>query len=395
MKSQWRDGLKKLGPGKWLARITWTDAAGKRRDTERVIHADTRGEALQKREALAQQLARPSTCWTVGEAIDKLMPTLRPGTLSVWKSHAKKVRATFGERSLDDVKPDELRRFLAGLTVSDVTASNVRSLLTKVWEFARDAGRFDGQNPVRLTNARKTPRTSAQLLAELENPPRRAFHADEIGLFLAAIPGDMRAMMTLQLLLGCRFGEASALQWADVDLDTGRVRIVRTQYNGSVGPTKGKRARWTSLGPGGVAILKTQRATMEAAQWPGWETWCFPRRHTGRTHRFELPLWDYRDVSKAVKAAKVAIGTDVVANTHALRHTFVTIAHAQQVERSEAVVLRSMVGHASEAQTYTYLDQRQLPADPMAARIEKALVGESVGDGSETSDVDGKSGRTP
>lgn len=388
----WRDGVKRLGGGKYAVRITWTDATGRRRDTERVVLADTRAEATARREALTKELATTSTTWTVGRSLDELLPTLRPGTLSAWASHAKKVRAALADRRLDDVRPDELRRFLVSLTVSDKTAENVRALLSKVWEFARDRGEFEGQNPVKLTNPRKTPRSSAAMLAELENPKRRAFHGEEVGRFLGALPGDMRAMLTVQLLLGCRFGEASALQWSDVDLDTGKVRIVRTQYNGEIGPPKGKRARWTALGPGGVAILRAQRVVMETAQWPGWETWCFPRRPTGRAHRYEAPVWDYRDVSKAVTAAKRAIGTDVVPSTHALRHTYITMSRAVNAAQAETVVLRGMVGHASDAQLEAYTDHSQLPPSPTAAKVEKALVGENVGPGDENRQNNDESG---
>lgn len=377
----WKGGLKKLEPGKWAIRVTWMDG-DKRRDTERVVLADTRNEAVAKRLALVEELTRPSTVMTVTEATDSLVSELRAGTRASWSSHANKVRVAFGERRLDDVRPDEIRRFLAGLPISDSSARSVRTMMVCVWEHARDLGRFDGANPVKATNPRKTPRTSAEMLAELESPPLRAFHGDELGRFLAAIPAELRALLTVQLLLGCRFGEASALQWSDVDTDTGRVRIVRTQYLGEVGPTKGKRARWTSLGPGGIAIVQTQRAMMEVAQWPGWETWCFPRRPTPRSSG--SPLWSYRVVASAVRAAKLAIGSQVVANTHALRHTFVTTAEAQRIEHQEAVVLRSMLGHASAAQTAAYTEQRHLPADPLAARIERALVGPDVGHASKT-----------
>lgn len=385
--NKWREGLKRIEPGKWAVRITWMDAAGKRHDTERVVFADTRNDAKAQRLALTKQLANPSITMTVAEATESLVATLRSGTLASWRSHANKVVTAFGDRKLDDVKPAEVRRFLHSLPVSDATARSVRTMMVRVWERARTIGGFDGPNPVSETKPRETPRSGAEQLAALESPPVRAFQAEEVGRFLAAVPPELRALLTVQLLLGCRFGEASALQWGDVDMVARTVRITRTQYLGEVGPTKSKRARQASLGPGGVAVLRTQRTMMEVAQWPGWETWCFPRPPHPRA---TSPLWSYRIVADAVRSAKKAIGSSVVSTTHALRHTFATVAESQRLLRADTETVRAMLGHASADQTAAYIEPRHLPADPMAVSIELALVGASVGDAGENTQKEGE-----
>lgn len=64
------DGLTKLGPGRWRARITWRDARGKKHDTDRVIEAPSKAQALVERERLREELAGTGDEWTIGAATD-------------------------------------------------------------------------------------------------------------------------------------------------------------------------------------------------------------------------------------------------------------------------------------------------------------------------------------
>lgn len=386
----YRDGIKKLGPGKWLARITITDPTTKKKlvDTERTVKADTRLEALQRRAELraaieAESLQTTVGGWTVDNAFDAFLPTLRPGTLHTWGSHARKIRAAFGTRKLASIRPEEVQKFLADLTVGDTTARNVRTLFARLFVFARSQGEHVGSNPIREVEIRKTPKTNAQLLAELESPPRRAYLGDEVQRFLAALPDDLRPLMTIQLLLGCRFGEASALEWRDVNLDTGEVRIRQTQYYGEIGPVKNKRGpRWTGLGPNALALLRNHREEMARRQWPGWERWVFPRPLYLDDGPRSFDLWHYETVRSWTMRVQRELGIAVVSRTHAMRHTHITAQEVQQqlaldaaTAAADQALHRAMVGHASEAQTQTYVEPRALPRVAKATKLEPLLLG--------------------
>jgi integrase len=377
------DGVKKLAPGKYLVRVTWTDQAGKRRDTERKVLADTRAKAQAVRAELFRELSAPrDQGWKVAFALDQLVSTQRAGTKHSWSSYARRITKVFGERRLGDLKPTEIQRFLHNLPVADSTANGYRTLLSCMYKQARRCGAYAGPNPVQETEARKTEPTEAELLFAQENPPKRAYTVEETLRFIAALDPDLRPLQLIQLFLGCRFGEVSALEWRDVDLETGEMQIRRKQYNGAVGVPKNGEPRRAVLVPEGIAVLKTHKAKMEELKWPGYDRLVFPRPKYAhdRTH----DMWSSRTVILKVTQAQKAAGIEVDSRTHAMRHTHITLAAVQQALAVEGSfdlgeLHRSMLGHASEAQSRAYIDKRALPAVRLAASIEKALMGVSGG----------------
>lgn len=393
-KSGWNNGVKKLSAGKYLLRVTWTDAAGKRHDTERVARIDTMAEALTERARLQEELSGPGEHgWTVAYTLDRYVPTQRPGTRHSWSSYARRIIAVFGERRLGTITPAEVQRFLYQLPVSDSTANVIRTLFGRAFVYARDCGEYAGANPVKETSTRRTPKTNEQLLDEQDNPPRRAYLGDEAQRFLAALDPDLRPLQAVQLFLGCRFGEVSAMEWRDVNFDTGEVRLRQGQYKGALGVTKGKRQRRTGLGPHALEMLRAHRERMASLRWPGWERLVFPRPPCEHGQERRHDMWNYPTVRvKVVEAQRIA-GIDVVARTHAMRHTHVTAAEVQRELAMDAAMFaadtsalhRSMVGHASETQSRTYIEPRALPVVRLATELERALVGENVRDSATTS----------
>lgn len=381
----WRDGVRKVGPGRYALRIVARDpeTGEKIVDTERVVDADNRLDAQNKRAELRKELLAAalgnSADWTVSRALEKYLPTLQPGTLHSWGSHSKKIVAAFGSRRLSSLKPDEIQRFIVAIPVrADTTANNVRTLLNRLFVYARGQGQFTGANPVKETSPRKTPKTRAEKLAAIEKPPRRALWRSEVRRYLEAFPTDLRALVTIQLLLGCRFGEVTALQWGDVRWDTGHIRVVRGQYKGEVGPTKNDRQRWSALGPVGIAVLRVHRERMEQERWPGWETWIFPRPVFWSGQLRSSDLWHYETVRQWVVRVQREQGLDLASRTHAVRHTFITASR----EHRQDDLMRAIVGHSDESMTETYTDQSVPPvAKPMAAfaaLMEGSLVGPEV-----------------
>jgi len=80
--------------------------------------------------------------------------------------------------------------------------------------------------------------------------PYKCLKRDELErLIAAARPGYWRALVTFVSDTGVRFGEAAALRWSDVDLEseTPTARIVRGSARGIIGPTKTGRVRTVPL----------------------------------------------------------------------------------------------------------------------------------------------------
>jgi integrase len=381
------DGLTKIGPGKWRARITARDpVTGKKTlDTDRVIHADTKMEAMAKRKALRDELVGTGDEWTVSEALDAWLPTMRAGTLHTRRTHARRIRAAFGGYRLSLVPPADVQRWLAGLKGCDDTANYHRSSLQALYAFARAQGRLKGVNPIAATQRRRTPRTSAEMLAELEAPPvRKALLGDELPRFFSGLlehAPELYPVARAQLLLGCRWSEVTALKWSDIDWDTGVVTIRRCQSRkGELGPPKGKKQRTAALGPDGLAFLRGHRAEMERFAWPGSDTWAFPRPPMGKPRPCDL--WGYETTRRRIHDVLDALCIELDSVTHMFRHTHVTVARALESD----AVLRESVGHEAPAMTEHYTDEshRQARAVSHAGALESRLGGGVFGGASVT-----------
>lgn len=377
------DGLEKLAPGKWKARITARDPkTGKKTvDTDRVIFADTKAQAIAERERIRDELVGGSDEWTVGQALDAWLPTQRAGSLFTRKTHARRIRERWGTLKLSRVPPSEVQRWLSGLKVADNTANYHRATLQALYAYARAQGRTRGANPIDQTEARKTPKTSAQLLAELESTPApKAILGTDLARFFAGLQEhapELYPVARAQLLLGCRWAEVTALQWRDIDWDTGVVTIRRSQSRkGELGPPKGKKQRFGALGPDGLAFMRGHRADMEREAWPGWELWAFPRPLMGKPRPCDL--WGYETTRRRIHDVYDALGLDLGAVTHAFRHTHVTIARGLESD----AMLRETVGHGSSAMTENYTDDshRKAAVAGHASKLEE-LIGGGVSGG--------------
>jgi integrase len=375
------DGLTKLAPGKWRARITWRDSAGKRHDTDRVIEAPSKAQALVERERIREELAGTGDEWSVGEAVDAYLPTLRTGTRLAREVHCRRFRERFGAATkLSRVPTPGVQRWISELGGIDDTANNHRASVLALYKWARGKGRLIGGDPIAKTIRRHTAKSSAELLAELEAPePRKALIGEELPRFFAALleaEPELYPLMRCLLLLGGRVSEALALQWRDIDWDTGIVMIRRTQLrNGELGPTKGKRRRTAALGPEGLAFMRGHRAAMEREGWPGSDTWCFPRPITKRPRHHDM--WPYPSVSPRVRRALKAAGLELECSTHAMRHSHVTLARALESDAA----LRASVGHSGAALTETYTDEshRAVVAASFASQLESRIGSEVFG----------------
>lgn len=388
-KNKSSDGLKKLEPGKWLARITARDKdTGKKTlDTTRVILADTKLDAMRKRKALREELLGSGDEWTVDQAIDAWLPTQPPGSLSVRKTHSDRFRAKFGSRKLSLVTTPEFQRWLAELTCSDDTANGHRASIMALYKFARGQGRLVGQDTVAASVKRVSPKTSAERLAEIERPRApSAMFGDTLGEFFATLDAhspDVLPLMKTQFLLGCRVGEVIALQVDCVDWETGAVTIMRNcAKDGTIVVPKSQKPRIAALGPDGLAFLRGHRAAMVAAKWPGYETWLFPRPPFGT--RRTRDTWVYETVRQRVKAALEAAGIELSTTTHAMRHTHVTRSRALQVD----AIMREAVGHADARQSHRYTDvSAHAEAVVGYARHFEAQVAGGVSGGASVTDI--------
>lgn len=375
-----RDGVKKVGADKFLLRCLWYDKEGKRHDTERVFYCPSRVRAIQERERIEKELQGQAVGWTVAQACASLDAQLHLTSGHSLRSHMRKVCSVFGERKLSSIQPDEIQRFLRDLKVKDTSATNIRAAFSRVYKHAKAQGEFSGQNPVLLTEPRRTVLSPEERMQLLEaEPPRKAMLGEEIPRFIATLSRlepEIYPLILTQLNLGCRFAEASTLQWRDINLETGAVVIRRAQYRLHLGPPKSGRSRLYALGPLGLAVLRTHKERIDALGWPGADLWCFPcpptiAESTGRPRRATAikEIWAYQNVLRRLRDVFTASGVTLDAVTHAMRHTHVTAARGANNDE----LLRLAVGHASPKMTTLYTAQQAGPVVQLATTVENLL----------------------
>jgi len=149
---------------------------------------------------------------------------------------------------------------------------------------------------------------------------------------------------------GLRTGEITALQWDDIDWDTGIITVARSQWRRIVGrPKTEKSAREVELTEELASVLRAHRLRMMREQHPGCHSgWIFPNS-VGKLYSngsFRKPL------ERALKAANLPRITP-----HGFRRSFnnglrkVTSGH----------VTRSLMGHVTEQMTehYSFIDRTE------------------------------------
>ncbi len=393
------DGLERIGVDaatgklKYKATITYR-VNGERKWTTRNILADDKADALVQKNRIVESLksrhggVNPHE--TVSEAIEEWLATLRPATEYTYRSLIGKIQRPLGERVFSRLTTQEIIGVLDGIEGVNV-ANSVRRAVHSLCRWGKETGRL-AANPVAETKQRVPKLTEEERLRLLkENPPkpRRALLPHELERFVSTLerdyPETYMVLMT-QLLLGCRIGEAIALEWADIDMATGEVIIRNNRHRGRTGVPKGKKSRWNALSVGWRARLAIHREQMKAEGREGWEWLVFPgkphHRRSTPYYRYETLLEHCRDVMRAC-GIKLAQRTQ----THAMRHTLASISRLDNADfvaqrflgvRSVASVpstLQQALGHSHPAQTDHYTDVPNTHLVEHAERVAQRVLG--------------------
>lgn len=255
-------------------------------------------------------------------------PALRPRTHRLYGDIARlHLIPALGALPVDDVRPDRVQRLYAALLI-------VHGVLHGALQQAVAWGLVD-RNAAGLARPPRVPRKE---IAVLDVPQVRR-------LLAAAAGGRWAALLALALATGMRQGELLGLQWEDIDLNAGLVRVQRQLgRDGMPAEPKTPRGRRViDLPPSTVAALRDHRRAREGRRpAPGHHE---PVFCTGAGR----PLC-WRNVSRAFAALLDDAALPRVP-FHALRHTAATLLIAQGVHPK---VMQERLGHSSAATTLDY-----------------------------------------
>jgi integrase len=222
-----------------------------------------------------------------------------------------------------------MNEFLGSLTAG--TAVNVMTTLKASfrWAAGTRVSMIDG-NPLEDMPRLLKPRVER----------RKAMPGPEVAKLLSVSSGGLSGVLW-QLLLGsgCRSGEALGLNWEDINLETGVVKVDKisspeTNGKNTAARTKGKRAREIYLPPSAIAILRDTPGGPGAGKEP-----LFKAPMGGRMRLRMVNYWWHRDCKLAGISGYVP---------HCLRHSWATTALEQHVPVN---VVSSILGHASISTT--------------------------------------------
>ncbi len=291
----------------------WVDANGKRR----YASCKTKTEARRRlRELLADRdrgIAYDAENLTVGDYLDRWLEaakgSVRPRT---WQRSEEVVRLhlkpTVGHHRLEKLNAMQVQALYAQKLqegLSDRTVEIVHATLHKA---LRQAVRWL-LVPRNVAEAVTPPRQGRSEIAPLSREQAR--------ILLEAARGDrLEAFWVLAVTTGMRNGEMLALQWQDVDLDAGTVRVKRTVWAGKVSAPKTRAGnRAIRLSKLAVAALKEHRLTTAKRQISGW---VFPSRAG-------TPLSVHNVYRRNWKPLLLKVELPASTRMHDLRHTCATL----------------------------------------------------------------------
>jgi integrase len=175
----------------------------------------------------------------------------------------------------------------------------------------------------------------------------RPLSCDQTRAFLKAAEGNrLEALYTVAVHTGIRPGEILALEWDDVDLDSGTLQLNRALSDGEFDAPKTPRSRrQIKLTAGSVKALRAHRKRQleERMQRAGlWRDYGLVFPSTVGT-----PL-NHRNLVRSFKALLKSAGLPQTVRLYDLRHTCATLLFSRNVHPK---YVQELLGHASIALT--------------------------------------------
>lgn len=368
---------------------------GKTVDLDNVVTATSPLDASRKRAALLAALEsampqqaerkrlRDYATWWLATKLPSLKPSTRSLYATVLDEH---ILPELGDYWLDTIERDDLldwrARMLEKPTLTpqgkprtdkagnhilpSATSVNGRMRVLKtVLLDAVESGHIP-RDPTRRIPAltEKKAWSSDEEESDEEEEAGRSITADELSALLKAIKElrpDWYPFFYVLAFTGMRFGEVSALKWADIDRANGKLWVRRAQWKGQFGLPKNGKKRSVPLTAEMLAVLDAHRVSqreklvrrLKRQRVPDIKlskadtVWMFP---APRAHGKFLHSSSPR---KPLHAAMASVGIEDF-TVHGFRHTFNNLVRQAAGMQGQNLVLQAMTGHSSDEMTEHY-----------------------------------------
>ena len=302
--------------------------------------ADARARAKDARQDAADGKSRAAvkreqrTTPTFGDVADDFITRWAKPRKRTWRDDARRLQGPvlkpWRARLITEIARADVRELLAGVApTKPVEANHLLALVRKMFNWCLN------EDLVTMNPCAKMPKPG------VEHARDRVLADDEIRAVWAALsglPAGVAAQYQIQLLTATRFGEVSAMRWADVDLTGGWWTI---PASGS----KNRLAHRVPLSAPALDILKAQRATA-----PAGAAFVFAgARARGIRH---FALFGGTATRGGPKILRGANGTPIAdLRPHDLRRTVVTRLSAAGVMRP---TIKAILNHVDRGVTAIY-----------------------------------------
>jgi len=276
-----------------------------------------------------------------GEILNRSGRPYKPSVLRGYRADLERyVLPDLGGLRLGEIAPHDFQALADRLVRAGLSGSKVRNVLTACRPFYRRA-RARGLVSLNPLEALELPAASGRR--------ERAVGPAEAAELLAPLPGDVRAIYETAQLAGLRRGELRALDWRDVDFDSGRIRVRRgwDDREGAIEPKSEKGARDVPIHAALRAVLAQQ--ALRTGRRDGL---VFGRTGTepftpSHVRRRAAQAWE------AANAGRAAQGLEQLrpVGLHELRHAYVTMMFEAGVQLER---IGDYVGHSSTYMTERY-----------------------------------------
>ncbi len=349
--------LYETAAGLWRGRYVTVDPLTHKR-VRRYVSGHTRQEAGRRlRDAMADAARKsaagssPTVEWWCRRWLDTSAQRIRPATLRSYRQAIRlHVLPYLGSWPLAELRAGDVERWISDLSARGLAPSTIatsRRIFAACLADAERDGRI-ARNVARLAHAPRVEGTTR----------RRALTAAEARVLLEAARTDPDAglLVTLALATGARVGELLGLDWSDIDVDAGTLRIRGSRSRAGLGPTKSARGRrLVTLPPFALEALRAEtRATGPVFTMPDGGP-MIPERAGER--------W---------RALRKRAGFDGL-RFHDLRGTVATLGLAAGIPPK---ALADVLGHDPAVLLRTYAGPIEGGRDAVAAALAGALGGE-------------------
>lgn len=339
--------------GRWCTAVTTGYAVGTGKPLRAYYYADTRAEVVAKRDEALKQVKAGTYVkpvkQTVGQWLETWLkeyvaPSVRPKT---WGLHEYTIRVhlvpTLGRVELRGLQTSHVQRLMNEKRAAGLSSRTIELIYVTLKSALKQA-LLEGLVTRNVADhVRKPKREQGKTI--------RVLSVEEMdALVTAALKHRTGLLIVIMLGTGLRIGEALALEWKDVDLQKGSLRV-RQGLVTAKEPGGKKRVQLLQdpkSGHGKRTVPLSDDVTAAFRQWKSRQAQEKLKlgalyADTGRifTTQKGTPL-EARRMGRTLEAIASKAGIEHV-NPHALRHTFAT----RMLERGvHPKVVQEMLGHS-------------------------------------------------